>query len=88
MNQSYASPRTFCATHILSIGKLETPKPCPVRSEAVQTRTLSALEEDLDHLLLPLGEGEATARQAATISNNHSDSAAHMTPIISNPGVW
>jgi hypothetical protein len=33
------------------IGKLETPRPCPIRSEVVLPKTLSALEEDLDHLL-------------------------------------
>jgi hypothetical protein len=61
MDQNYASPPTFCATHILSIGKLKIPKPCPDWFEAVQPRTLSTLEEDLDRLP-PLGEGEATAR--------------------------
>jgi hypothetical protein len=53
--------------HTLSIGKIETPKPCPDWFEAVQTRTLSALEEDLDHLP-PLGEGEATMRQGTIVS--------------------
>jgi hypothetical protein len=78
MNQSYALPPTFCATHTPFIGKLETPKPCPVWSEVVQPRTSSALEEDLDHLL-PLGEGEATARRGAIVSDNYSDLAVHMT---------
>jgi hypothetical protein len=77
-DKSYASPPTFRATHTLFIGKLETPNPCQVWSEAVQPRTFSALEEDLDYLL-PLGEGEATVRQGAIVSNNYSDSAAHMT---------
>jgi hypothetical protein len=58
-DQSYASPPTFCAMHTLSIGNPETPKPCPDWFEAVQPRTLSTLEEDLDHLP-QLGEGEAT----------------------------
>jgi hypothetical protein len=75
--------RLLFAQRTHSIGKLENPKPCPVWSEAVQPRTLSASEEDLDHLL-PLREGEATARLGATVSDNNSDSAAHMTPIISN----
>jgi hypothetical protein len=50
MDQSYASPPTFCATHTLSIIKLATTKPCPDWFEAAQPRTLSALEENLDHL--------------------------------------
>jgi hypothetical protein len=50
-DQSYASLPTFYATHTLSINKLETPKPCLVWFEAVQPRTLSALEANLDHLL-------------------------------------
>jgi hypothetical protein len=73
----------FLCKHLLSIGKFKTPKPCPVWYEAVQPSTLSALEEDLDHLL-PLEEEEATTRRGATVSDNYSDSAAHMKPIISN----
>jgi hypothetical protein len=83
-NQSYSSSPTFCATHILSIGKLKTSKPCLVWPEAVQPRTLSALEKDSDHLL-PLEDGVALARRGAIVSDNYSDLAAHMTPIISNP---
>jgi hypothetical protein len=44
MNQSYASPPIFLAMHTLSISNLETPKPCPDWLEAVQPKTLSALE--------------------------------------------
>jgi hypothetical protein len=44
----------------------------------VQPRTLSALEEDLDHLL-SLREEEATVRRVAIVSDNYSDSATHMT---------
>jgi hypothetical protein len=46
--------------------------------EAVQHRTLSALEEDFDHLP-PLEEGEATVRWGAIVSDNYSDSATHVT---------
>jgi hypothetical protein len=46
--------------------------------EMVQPRILSTLEEDLDHPPT-LGEGEATARWGAIISDNNSDSATHVT---------
>jgi hypothetical protein len=87
MDQSYASPPTFCATHTLCICKLEFPKPCSDWFEAVQPRTLSALEEDLDHLSL-LRKGEATARRGAIVSDNYSDSAAHMTRSLVRGSDW
>jgi hypothetical protein len=69
MDQSYALLPTFCATHTLSIGKLETPKPCPDWVEVVQPKILSALEEDLNHLV-PLGGGEATSHRGAIVFDN------------------
>jgi hypothetical protein len=47
-------------------------------SEVVQPRTLSALEEDFDHLP-PLEEGEATTHRGAVVSDNYLDSATHVT---------
>jgi hypothetical protein len=86
-DQSYVSLPTFCATYTLSISKLETPKPCPDWFEAVQLRTLFALEEDLDHLP-PLEEGEATARRGAIVFDNYSDSAAHITRSLVKGSDW
>jgi hypothetical protein len=86
-DQSYASPPNFCATHTLSISKLETPKPSLDWFKIVQPRTLSALEEDFDHLP-PLEEGEATAHRGAIISNNYSDSATHVTWDLVRGSYW
>jgi hypothetical protein len=46
--------------------------------EAVQPRTLSALEENFENLP-PLGEGEATTCRGAIVSNSYSDAATHVT---------
>jgi hypothetical protein len=43
------------------------------------SKSLSALEEDLD-LLLQLGEGEATACQGAPVFDDYSDSDDHIMP--------
>ncbi|RLN00555.1 hypothetical protein C2845_PM06G25080 [Panicum miliaceum] len=74
-------PKAFDRDFDDFISKLKTPRPSPIRSEAVLPKTLSELEEDLDHLL-QLGEEEATGHPGATVYNNHSDSATHATPII------
>jgi hypothetical protein len=44
----------------------------------IQPRTLSAFEDDFDHLP-PLKEGEATMCQGAIVSDNYSDSPTHVT---------
>jgi hypothetical protein len=49
-----------------------------IRFKVVQPRTLSALEEDLDHPP-PLEEGEATVRWGVIVFDNYSDAAAHVT---------
>jgi hypothetical protein len=61
------------------IGKLKTPRSSPIRSETVQPKTFSTLEEDFDHLL-QLREEEAIGSWGATVYDNHSDSATHEKP--------
>jgi hypothetical protein len=48
------------------------------RVEIVQPRTLSALEEDFDHLPT-LGEGKAIACRGAMVFDNYSDPSIHVT---------
>jgi hypothetical protein len=55
----------------------EKPKP----SSVFDSKSLSALEKDLD-LLLQLGEREATACQGSTIFDDYSDSNDHITPLL------
>jgi hypothetical protein len=72
-------PKAFDRDFDDFVGKLKTPKPSPIQSEAVLPKTLFTLEEDFDRLL-QLGEEEG--RRGATVYDNHSDSAPHATPII------
>jgi hypothetical protein len=74
-------PKAFDCDFDDFISKLKTRRPSPIRFEAVLPKTISALEEDFDHLL-QLGEEEATGRWGTTVYDNHSDSATHATPII------
>jgi hypothetical protein len=55
--------------------------------ETVQPKTLSALEENLDHLP-SLGEGKATTCQGAMVSDNHSDPATHVTKGLVRGSDW
>jgi hypothetical protein len=57
------------------------------RVKTVQPRTLSVLEEDLDHPP-PLGEVEATTRPGAMVSDNHSNPSTHVTQGLVRGSDW
>jgi hypothetical protein len=63
-----------------AVDELPPSGPNSIKSEAMCTKPLSELEEDLDYLL-QLGKGEATVQREAPLFDNFSDSNA--TPLLS-----